>query len=94
MKFNGMHTDKWGSKRWYKNGQYHREDGPAVEYEDGSKFWHVNGERHRLDGPAYEDADGSKAWYVNDSGYSSFDEWLEAVDVSDEQKVFLKLKWT
>jgi len=28
-----------GSKFWYLNGKYHREDGPAVEYPDGEKRW-------------------------------------------------------
>ena len=32
-----------GSKKWYKNGQRHREDGPAVEYANGYKFWYLNG---------------------------------------------------
>lgn len=26
-------------KCWYKDGNYHREDGPAVEYSDGDKHW-------------------------------------------------------
>ena len=30
-------------KEWYVNGKLHREDGPAVEWEDGSKSWYVNG---------------------------------------------------
>ena len=44
---------------------YHRIDGPAVEWLDGSKRWFVDGEQHRLDGPAVEDTDGSKYWFVN-----------------------------
>ncbi len=27
-----------GSKYWCQNGEYHREDGPAVEYADG-QYW-------------------------------------------------------
>ena len=27
------------------NGQYHRTDGPAVEFADGSKVWYINGKR-------------------------------------------------
>jgi hypothetical protein len=34
------------------DGLIHREDGPAVEYDNGDKSWMVHGERHRLDGPA------------------------------------------
>ena len=32
-----------GSKYWRLNGQYHREDGPAIEYPNGSKYWCLNG---------------------------------------------------
>src|SRR2546423_1788459 len=52
-----------GFKAWYRDGQLHREDGPAVEYPDGHKEWWRNGRRHRDDGPAIEYADGSKEWY-------------------------------
>ena len=44
---------------------YHRLDGPAVEWLDGGRQWFVNGDRHRLDGPAIEHANGSKLWWVN-----------------------------
>ena len=39
------------------------------------------------------DGDDTKHWYVNGKEYSSLDEWLKAVNISDEQKIFLKLKW-
>ncbi len=54
-----------GSKFWYLNGKFHREDGPAVVYASGSKFWYINGELHREDGPAVEYSDGIKRWYLN-----------------------------
>jgi hypothetical protein len=50
---------------WYRNGQLHREDGPAIEWVDGSKEWWLNGKLHREDGPAIEYADGSKVWWLN-----------------------------
>ena len=34
--------DDEGNKRWYLNGVYHREDGPAMEFADGHKEWWVN----------------------------------------------------
>jgi len=40
---NGLHIDKYGNKRWYVNGKFHRTDGPAIEYSNGSKFWYLNG---------------------------------------------------
>ena len=58
--------DADGNKFWEVNGEYHREDGPAIEYADGSKVWYRNGEFHREDGPAAVWADGSKCWYQND----------------------------
>jgi len=35
---NGLKADKYGNKRWYKNGKWHREDGPAVEENNGTYF--------------------------------------------------------
>ena len=58
-------TEPDGSKCWYRNGQLHREDGPAVEWANGDKFWYRNGQLHREDGPAEEWADGDKFWYRN-----------------------------
>jgi hypothetical protein len=77
--------DKDGDKRWYLNGQLHREDGPAIEHINGDKFWYLNGKRHREDGPACEYAYGDKEWYLNDKlhredgpaykGASGYREW-------------------
>ena len=39
---------------WYFNGVLHREDGPAVEYDNGDTSWFQNGVLHREDGPAVE----------------------------------------
>ena len=39
--------DSDGTKRWYNDvGQYHREDGPAVELANGSKQWYLNGKKY------------------------------------------------
>jgi adenosylmethionine-8-amino-7-oxononanoate aminotransferase len=59
-----------GDKFWFLNGEYHREDGPAIEYADGTNFWYLNGKSHREDGPAIEYADGTKSWYLNDHRYT------------------------
>jgi hypothetical protein len=58
-------VDEDKTKRWYLNGNLHREDGPAVEYADESKLWYLNDKLHREDGPAVEHANGSKYWYLN-----------------------------
>jgi len=65
-----------GNKRWYLNGKYHREDGPAIECADGDKFWCLNGKWHREDGPAIECANGDKYWYLNDEQLSE-KEWKQ-----------------
>jgi hypothetical protein len=54
-----------GTKCWYLDNRYHREDGPAWEGADGSKLWYRNGKLHRVDGPAIEWAFGSKQWWLN-----------------------------
>lgn len=40
-----MKIDADGTKYWYLNGKFHREDGPAIEYADGEKSWYLNGNR-------------------------------------------------
>ncbi len=35
---------KSGNKEWYKNGELHRENGPAIEWSGGNKDWYVNGQ--------------------------------------------------
>jgi hypothetical protein len=53
------------TKRWYKNGKLHREDGPAIEWLDDTKEWYKNGLLHREDGPAIEWSNGIKFWFKN-----------------------------
>jgi hypothetical protein len=43
----------------------HREDGPALEFNDGTKIWFFNGKKHRIDGPAYETLKGFKEWWTH-----------------------------
>ena len=61
-----IEDDRDGTRRYYNAaGQYHRDDGPAVEYPGGSKYWYQNGLLHRTDGPAIEYTNGRKEWYQN-----------------------------
>ena len=58
--------DKLGNKIWkLPNGNYHREDGPAVEWGNGDKSWWLNDLRHREDGPAIEYSNGNKEWWLS-----------------------------
>ena len=75
-----------GNKFWYKNGQLHRENGPAAFF-DGEKQWYKNGQLHREDGPAIECPDGRKYWYKNDQLHR---EDGPAVEFSDGRKFWYK----
>ena len=54
---------------YFKNGKFHREDGPAIQYENGNKYWYINGLHHREDGPASEHSNGAKYWYYKNKCY-------------------------
>jgi hypothetical protein len=71
-----FYIDGIGNKRWYFNGKFHREGGPAIEYNDGCKQWFINGKLHRVDGPAIIYPDGYIAWCLNGRHYSK-EEWFQ-----------------
>tara|TARA_R110000851_G_scaffold113803_1_gene238636 strand:+ start:342 stop:560 length:219 start_codon:yes stop_codon:yes gene_type:complete len=58
----------------------------------GDKFWMLHTKIHRDDGPAIEYADGYKSWWLNDNPLT-FDKWLDKVNMSDEDKVMMKLQY-
>ena len=62
--FTGKVIHKNGTVCYFKNGAFHRLDGPAIERPDGTKEYWVNGKLHRLDGPACEWFNGYKDYYV------------------------------
>jgi len=55
-------VDDNGTRYWWLNGKYHREDGPAIEHNNGSRYWYLNGKNHREEGPAFEHSDGRRSW--------------------------------
>jgi len=64
-----------------------------IEFFDGTKdYWIANNKLHREDGPSIVYSDGSKYWYLN-GNYYSFKEWLEKTPLSNEEKIFLRLKY-
>ena len=70
--YTGIVEYEIGTKIWYKEGKYHRTDGPAIELADGTKYWFKEGKFHRTDGPAIVGINGYKEWFVNGDlvGYS------------------------
>lgn len=51
-------------KLWFRHGIPHRENGPAVENNNGYQEWRRNGSLHREDGPAILRPDGSREWWL------------------------------
>jgi hypothetical protein len=82
-------TYEEGSRRWYLNDKFHREDGPALEYINGTKAWYLNGKLHREGGPAIEYVNGGKDWYLSGVRYSKeeFDKLM-----AEKQKPVCKTK--
>lgn len=75
VKYEFYLNGKIKSETWYKNGKYHRENGPAYQlwYKNGqlwTEVWLKDGKVHRDDGPAYQiwHEDGQlkkELWYIN-----------------------------
>jgi hypothetical protein len=91
---NGKYTESDGSQRWYKDGNLHREDGPAIIYPDGTKRWYKDGKRHREDGPAIIYSDGTQRWYKNgkDIDIWANDRNIDLNNLSDDDKIILKIE--
>lgn len=51
--------------KWFRSGQLHREDGPALEQANGTKEWRRNGKMHREGGPAREEPGFGNSWFIN-----------------------------
>jgi hypothetical protein len=70
-----------GDLAWFINGLRHREDGPAIEYQDGTKAWFINDKRHREDGPAIVYYNNAKSWYLNGIEYSEREYYQEITNI-------------
>ncbi len=66
-----------GDKYWrLPNGDYHREDGPAIELSTGSNHWYFYNQLHRTDGPAIITRWGHKEWWINGKEYT-YEKWKD-----------------
>jgi hypothetical protein len=59
---------------WNRGGQLHRENSPAVEWDDGEKEYWVNGKRHRDDGPSSIDINGNTEWFFEGNNLNAIKE--------------------
>lgn len=64
---------------WYYDGKLHRENGPAIEWNDGTQIWFNHGRKHRLDGPANISSITGIRWYIEGIEYTKqeFYKYLE-----------------
>jgi hypothetical protein len=69
------------------------DDGPVMAEVNGHTYRMLGGELHSIDGPTIEWADGVYGWYLNGT-YYELDDWLIAnTEISEEEKVMLKLQY-
>ena len=74
-----------GDKFWKNRaGNWHRTDGPAIEYANGTKYWFNNGKYHRIGGPAIVYNTGLSVYYIMGKIFKNKEEFFEAL--SDEEK--------
>jgi hypothetical protein len=66
LKFEIVITDK---PYYFRYGELHRTDRPAILYSNGEQHWYQYGKRHRNDDPAVIYADGNQYWYKNGRCY-------------------------
>ena len=59
-----------GTKVYFKDEKYHREDGPAIIYNNKCKLWYKDGKLHREDGPAIEWLNNEKYYYLEGVEYN------------------------
>lgn len=59
------HVNTHGTVRYTLDKEFHREDGPALEFPDGNRYWYRYGKYHREDGPAFEYGNGHKEWWLH-----------------------------
>lgn len=80
------------------DGKLHREDGPAIEWNNGNKEWLIKDHLHRLDGPAVEC--GDRSWWINghcvDAQIHSwaFEMNIDLNNLTEDDKVIITMKWS
>lgn len=78
---NYTNVQRANNATYYMNheGDLHRTDGPAVEYDDGSYSYYINNVRHRIDGPA--------VMCISSNGKITEGYWIEGTQISKEEFV-------
>ena len=83
-----------GDGFWYRHGQRHRDGGSAMEWvkDPNQRHYYRNGKEHREDGPAVENRSG-KNYFALRGKRMCLDKFLKKTPASDEEKMFVKLRY-
>jgi len=79
-------------KEWDLLSLKERKKSYCIQYSNGDKSWLVSNKMHREDGPAVILENGWVFFYLNDYEYP-FEYWCKFLNKTDEEKLFLKLKY-
>ena len=63
--FSGRCVWAHGETNFFKDGELHREDGPAQIFQNGTERWWLFSRLHRLDGPAVVRTTGRHDFYLH-----------------------------
>jgi len=86
--------DNYGNQFWYNsNGQFHREDGPAIIHHNGYQAWCINGKSHREDGSAVIYSAGYREWWIGNINYTDNKSFQLAANITDEDMLIINLKY-
>lgn len=81
-------------RAWYRKGNFHREDGPAVIQDGFGEEWYRYGELHRVGGPAWVSHRGEGcAWYYENRHITSAKEYQHLTGMTDEDMMAMILKY-
>ena len=70
-----------------KQGDYHNNEQPAIQYNNGDFYWIVNGVYHNLNGPSVVEKNPSvRAYYINGKEYSKEDFDRKVQQIKDLQQ--------
>jgi len=94
-------TDPCKNTYWFMGDDYHREDGPAIIWNNGDTEWFSHGKHHRLDGPAFEfiNEPFNNEWWISGKCITQqIVPWAEENNIdlnnlSSSDKLLIKLVW-
>ena len=75
------------------DGLFHREDGPAIEWESGKKYWYYEDVQHRTDGPAVIHQNGEKTWMLNGQRMSAEEHFMNLTSEQQEKAIWRINEW-